>query len=148
MHRLIRISGAVALLSVAGVAVAHENVQNHAVLDRMNNMSALGDSVETLVTMMRGSVPFNANVANAALTSLSQASAEITPLFEAEQRDPFDEASPDIWSEFDRFSQLATDLQDATLSLSGSIRSPDDLRPAMQTVGQACAACHDLYRVD
>jgi len=146
--RLTSTAGLLALVCLAGAALAHDGVRNPAVMARMENMSDMGEHMEVLVTMTRGTAPFDANAANAALIGLSQASAETIPLFEPEERDPRDEASPDVWTQFEEFSRLASELEQTTHALSGTITAPADLGPTLRSVGQACAACHDLYRLD
>jgi cytochrome c556 len=141
-------AGILGFICLAGFAFAHDGAHNPTVLARMDNMSDMDHHMGLLVSMTRGDVPFNANSANAALIGLSQASAEIVYLFEPPERDPIDQASPDIWTQFETFTRLANDLEQTTRALSGTIAAPADLGPAMHSVGQACAACHELYLLD
>jgi len=140
--------GVLAGVCLAGAALAHDGVRNPAVMARMENMSAMSEHMEVLVTMARGTTPFSASTANDALSGLSEVSAETVALFEPEERDPRDEASADIWTEFQDFTRLAHDLEDTARTLSGTISESADLGQVLRSVGQACAACHDLYRLD
>ncbi|MBF9035930.1 cytochrome c [Rhodobacterales bacterium HKCCE2091] len=140
--------GLVIAAITATAAQAHENVQNPAVLARMNGMSALSDNVEVLVNMARGNSAFDAVRANQALAEIAPEADRIVPLFETEHTDPASEALPEIWADFDDFATRARRLSDRAEAAAGSIEARDDLGPVLQSVGQSCAGCHDLYRED
>jgi len=135
----------VAMFAIAGSAIAHDGTHNPAILDRMENMARMGDYMDMMVAMSDGQSPFNANTANAAITALEQGAGEIIPLFKPQERDPLDQASPEIWRQFPAFSDLATALDDVTKSFSGRIETLADLDTALAMIEPVCQTCHDRY---
>ena len=61
MHRKLILAGFLAL--GAGAGLAHQGVQNPAVMARMMLMEKIGNETKTLVQMARGQTPFDAGVA-------------------------------------------------------------------------------------
>ena len=102
---------------VATTAVAHQGVQNQAVLARMEGMSAINAANRTLGQMARERTAFDAAAAEAARASLESHANEVIGLFEAEESDPKSEAEPAIWDNFADFSDLANDLVQAAAPL-------------------------------
>ncbi|MBY6201550.1 cytochrome c [Maritalea mobilis] len=133
-------------VAIGTAAVAHQGVENPAVLARMNNMTDMGDSVETLVNMVRGTTTFDRAQANQALQDLRIQSSEIVPLFQNREDDPASEALDTIWLNFDDFVNRANRLEIAAGELAGGIETLGDVRPALQSIGETCSGCHDIYR--
>lgn len=140
--------GALTLCAAASASLAHQNVQNPAVLARMDNMTAMGRQVEILGNMARGLAPFDADSANAALDRLSGQANAIVDLFEAPESDPQSEARATIWDNFANFSGRATGLELLAAELSGTIRDRATLADALRRVGAACSGCHEDYRLN
>lgn len=132
----------------AAAALAHQGVQNPVVLERMNGMTAMSDDMEILVNMARGNAAFDAARVDDALARLAGHAGQITGLFEEYASDPASESRDEIWEDYADFSAKAEDLETEVRALLGTIDSREALRPAMQSLGAACAACHDLYRED
>ena len=133
-------------LSAATVAAAHEGVKNPAVMARMNGMSAIAESVEVLGKMAKGATPFDAADAGAATVSIAKHAAEAPKLFEERAEDQKSEALPAIWENFDDFTAKSLELETIALRLSTSIKSIDDLPPALKRLGANCTSCHEVYR--
>jgi len=133
-------------VAIGTAAVAHQGVENPAVLTRMNNMTDMGDSVEALVNMVRGTTAFDRALANQALQDLRTQSSEIVPLFRNPEDDPATEALDTIWLEFGDFTNRANRLEMAARELAGGIETLGDVRPALQSIGETCSGCHDVYR--
>ncbi len=59
-------------------------------------------------------------------------------------------ALPEIWSDADGFAaridQFQAAVADLSLVTAAGVTSPEQVTPAMQSVQQACKACHDGYR--
>ena len=128
---------------LATAALAHQGVQNVAVMARMDGMSAIGANMKTLGAMAKGQIAFDAGQANEAV---AEEAARIPSLFEAQETDPKSEALPVIWSEFDRFIAIADDLEAAATAAAGALNGPEDLGPALKAIGGQCSACHKAYR--
>ena len=127
-------------------ALAHQGVQNAAVKARMDGMSAIGANMKTLGAMAKGQVAFDAGQAKEAAAAVAQEAARIPSLFEAQETDPKSEALPVIWSEFDRFTAIADDLEAAATVAASALNGPEDLGPALKAIGGQCSACHKAYR--
>lgn len=137
------LAGAMVLTTAA---LAHQGVQNAAVQARMDGMSAIGANMKTLGAMAKGQVAFDAGQAKEAAAAVAQEAARIPSLFEAQETDPKSEALPVIWSEFDRFTAIADDLEAAATAAAGALNGPEDLGPALKAIGGQCSACHKAYR--
>ncbi|MEP2532458.1 cytochrome c [Shimia sp.] len=133
-------------LLIAGVAVAHTNVQNAAVKARMAAMSGIAAEMKTLGQMTKGATAFDRDAARAAANAIADHSAATPELFEAEETDPKSEAKALIWANFDDFTSKAGELEAVALGLANSIDSADDLGPAMSALGATCKSCHTKYR--
>ena len=129
---------------VATTAVAHQGVQNQAVLARMEGMSAINAATRTLGQMARERTAFDAAAAEAARASLESHANEVVGLFEAEESDPKSEAEPAIWDNFADFSDLANDLVQA--AAGADVRSLDALKRNFRAINRTCRACHGPYR--
>ena len=136
---------ALALL-VSLPALAHDGVQNPAVMARMEGMSGIAQSMKTLGQMSKGALDFDADIARKAAESAAQHAAMIPDLFAEPEDDPKSEALPAIWENFDRFSALAADLENAALTAAQTISAPGDLKAAMQSLGATCKSCHSEFR--
>ncbi|WP_367181467.1 cytochrome c [uncultured Mameliella sp.] len=81
-----------------------------------------------------------------AAAAIARHSAKTPALFEARETDPKSEAKPAIWADFADFTAKAEALESAALEISETLTTPDELVPSVQRLGQACKACHSLYR--
>ena len=137
---------ATALLAASAVW-AHNGVKNPAVMARMDGMSAIADSMKVLGGMAKGAVAFDAAAANEAAGVIAVEAARIPVLFQVEETDPKSEAKPEIWTNFNDFSDRADALEKVASDLSGSIETAEDLQGAMKALGQNCQSCHGTYRI-
>ena len=126
-------------------ALAHQGVQNPAVMARMNAMSAIADATKTLGDMAKGSVSFDAPRAQAAAQALAEKAADVPGLFEAREDDPKSEALPVIWETFEDFRQKTEEMEAAALALT-NVADLGGLRAGMGALGQSCKGCHQGYR--
>ena len=83
---------------IAGVAVAHTNVENAAVKARMAAMSGIGAEMKVIGLMAKGATAFDRDAARAAANAIAAHSAATPELFEAEETDPKSEAKALIWA--------------------------------------------------
>lgn len=148
MPRLTRVGALIGLITMATAALAHQNVQNPAVLARMDNMTALARQVEILGTMARGETAFDAEAANSALDRISGQANQIIDLFEAPETDPQSEARAGIWENFADFSGRAQELELLAAGLAGSVEDRGSLVTALRRVGASCSGCHEDYRLN
>ena len=134
------------ILATATAALAHQGVMNPAVKARMDGMSAIAESLKTLGMMARGATAFDAEAARGAASAIATHASALPGLFEANETDPMSEARPAIWTNFDDFSAKASELESIAAGLSASISTPEDLGPAMGSLGASCKSCHSIYR--
>ncbi|MDJ1009391.1 MAG: cytochrome c [Paracoccaceae bacterium] len=132
------------LIAAAGVAWAHEGVENPAVMARMDAMSEIGAAHKVLRQMALGEAGFDATAAEAARERLIGAARQTPRLFEAREDDPKSEAKPAIWENFGDFTEKSDAL--VLAATAAELSSLDALKGAVGEIGQACVACHDLYR--
>ncbi|MEI6985946.1 MAG: cytochrome c [Rhodospirillaceae bacterium] len=57
-------------------------------------------------------------------------------------------ARPEVWQQWDMFRERASDLIKATLQLTAAAATgkAEAVQTPIRAVGQACAACHELFR--
>jgi cytochrome c556 len=129
---------------VAAVAVAHAQV---AVIDLRQRVMDVCAAVVSLTTdMASGTVPFDADVAKAALRSLAHEMDVFPSYFPAGSDTGATKAAPAIWSDPDGFraaaAKLAADASGAAETLV------DDLVVAMiSSISSDCSGCHVKYRL-
>ena len=133
-------------VTISSIAFAHSGVKDKNVKERMMVMKAMADNTKIIGQMLKGKTSFDENEAKLALERLSSLSLKTPKVFEVNATDPKSEANPTIWDEFDEFTKLSQDLAEATEVLAGSVRTINDLRPALKRVSSGCKACHSKYR--
>lgn len=133
-------------ICVASAVLAHGGVTNRAVLERMEGMTQLADSVKVLGNMAKGATGFDPDRAAEAKAALAHNAAQVTAQFRAPETDPKSEALPVIWSDWDRFAQEAAALEKAVADMeTGTL---EGVRAGLGTVGQSCSGCHERYRLE
>ncbi|MFO7854406.1 MAG: cytochrome c [Paracoccaceae bacterium] len=137
---------ALVLLFAAGAALAHEGVENPAVMARMELMKDVGTATGTLGEMVKGETPFDAARAAEARAALIDAADRVPTLFEARETDPESEALPAVWEDWDGFVASAMEMQAAARGLETG--TAEALRARFGDLGQTCRACHEDYRLD
>ena len=123
-------TGAMALAAsaVAAVAMAH-NGASGVVLERMNGMTAMRDTVAELAPMMQGAVPYDAFiVSEGAAVSASHAGETMLSLFPEGSLEGVTYAKPEIWSNWQDFAALAEEMRVYADALSEA--APNGLEPA------------------
>ncbi|MEM9426633.1 MAG: cytochrome c [Pseudomonadota bacterium] len=126
--------------------MAHEGVENPAVMERMHGMKQIAAHLKVIGDMAKGEAAFEAEAARNAASGIAKHAAAAPALFEAREDDPKSEAKPAIWENFEDFTRLSLELEVIATDLSATISTPEDLRPALQQLGQNCKACHTDYR--
>lgn len=135
-------------LLTATAAFAHGGVKNPAVMARMDAMAKIAENAKVLGQMAKGQKPFDARAARTAAAAIATHSGQVPDLFRTEETDPKSEALPEIWQEFDRFTQISDDLTEAAAAAEQTIRTKRDLRPALKAIGRTCKSCHRDYRLE
>lgn len=135
-------TGALALAAsaVAAVALAH-NGATGVVLERMNGMTAMRDTVAELAPMMQGTVPYDTFiVSEGASVIASHAGETMMSLFPEGSLEGVTYARPEIWSEWQEFAALAEELK--TYADALTVAAPNGLEPAPPPPGDMAGMDH------
>lgn len=113
---------------------------------RQEAMGLIGSNVKKLSTMAKGDVEFDAAAAQAAFGAIAEKASMVPALFEAQSNtDPEAEAKDAIWENWADFTAKAAALQ-AAAEAGAAVDSPQALGAAMGPLGEACKACHSVYK--
>ena len=126
--------------------LAHSGVLNKDVAARMTLMSSMGRNMGVLGKMLQKKAPFDQGKAVEAINNIEQLAVETPMVFEKRVLDPKSEAKELIWEEFESFTKISTGLATSAKQLSSSMKSSDDLRPALINLSQSCKECHSRFR--
>ena len=123
-------TGAMALAAsaVAAVALAH-NGATGVVLERMNGMTAMRDTVAELAPMMQGTIPYDTFiVSEGAGVIAGHAGETMLSLFPGDSLEGVTYAKPEIWSQWQDFAALAAELK--TYADALAVAASNGLEPA------------------
>jgi aspartyl/glutamyl-tRNA(Asn/Gln) amidotransferase C subunit len=123
-------TGAIALAAsaVAAVALAHTGATG-VVLDRMNGMTAMRDTIAELAPMMQGTVPYDTFiVSEGASVIASHAGGTMLSLFPENSLEGVTYAKPEIWSDWQEFAALSEELKAYAHTLSDILAYFDKLQ--------------------
>ena len=126
--------------------LAHSGVLNKDVAARMTLMSSIGRNMGVLGKMLQKKAPFDRGKAVEAINNIEQLAVETPTVFEKRVLDPKSEAKELIWEEFEAFTKISIGLATSAKQLSSSVKSFDDLRPALISLSQSCKECHSRFR--
>ena len=126
--------------------LAHSGVLNKDVAARMTLMSSMGRNMGVLGKMLQKKAPFDRGKAVEAINNIEQLAVETPTVFEKRVLDPKSEAKELIWEEFEAFTKISIGLATSAKQLSSSMKSFDDLRPALISLSQSCKECHSRFR--
>ncbi|WP_114096079.1 c-type cytochrome [Thalassospira sp. CH_XMU1448-2] len=136
-------------MTVSIAAIAHEGASG-VVEKRMDGMKAIGQQIKIMVPMMKGALPYDpAKVAESAGIIEEHAGENFTNLFPEGSDEKPSEALADIWTDWSKFSDLATELQNSATALktvAASNGSEDEFKGALGTMMRTCKSCHNSFR--
>lgn len=138
------------LFAAAG-AMAHESATGM-IKQRMDFMKGVATTTKSLAGFVSGTQPYDAGQVQVLANELAAFGGKtLTDQFPDGSLEAPTEASPEIWSDWQRFSQLAEELTGAAqaIALAAEIQdSPDQLKPLFVRVGETCKSCHQEFRID
>ena len=119
---------------------------------RKGLMQVQGHSARPLGLMIKGEIPFDAQLAarNAAMLELTgRMIVEGFPAGTEKGASEQTRARPEIWSDTAKFRQTAEQFQQNAIKLSEAAKAGtlDAVRPAFAAVAKQCSACHDNFRI-
>lgn len=98
--------------AMIGVATWAHNGATGVVLERMQGMSAMGDTLKTLTPMMRGQIAYDADkVRREADVMIGHAGEQMTRLFPEGSGGGVSKALPSVWGDWEDFAALAEQLK-------------------------------------
>ena len=143
--------GAITALTMTAsiTAIAHEGAHG-VVKERMDGMKAIGQQVKVMVPMMKGALPYDPDaVEKSAGIIESHAGEKLTKLFpEGSDGEP-SEALPEIWEDWSKFTDLASQLETRAAELktvAANQGSEDAFKGALVNVLKTCKSCHNDFR--
>jgi cytochrome c556 len=142
----------IATLSVVGLSastLAHTGATG-IVMMRMEAMKGIGDSMKTIAAMMKGETEYDGAVVATAATIIAEHAKHIPQMFPEGSTEKPTEALPIIWTEWDRFTELANELNTDALALAEAGKkasTAQDIRAELGAVGRSCKACHQDFRM-
>ena len=105
-------TAAVLIAGIAATAYAHGGATG-IVKERMDAMAAMGKAVKTVAPMMRGETAYDAEtVRDAARLFQQHAGESMTKLFPEGTGGVPSEAKDEVWTDWDRFAALASQLEE------------------------------------
>ena len=131
---------------IASAALAHSGVEDKDVMARMKLMSSMADNMEVIGIMLKQKIPFEREQAIDALKEISRLATETPDAFKKNATDPKSEAKSNIWTEFDKFTDISMKLAKDADSLAASFQSFENLKPALGQLSKSCKTCHTNYR--
>ncbi len=135
----------VGFVSLSAVAFAH-NGATGIVKERMDGMSAMGKALKSMSEMVKGKRAYDADaMRRLAVQIKSHSGDQMLRLFPEGEVQPASEATPKIWTDWERFSELAINLETVAQSLVDTAEDGID-ETAFKSIAGACAACHNDFR--
>ncbi len=138
-----------------GVVPGDEHKHEHSKLppgpirDRHELMEAQGDQAENINNAFNlGAEGFDVAVIQRAAQAIAMSAHQIPSLFPKGSTDPNSRALPAIWENWDKFEQLAKQLEEQATSLSNAAAAGDDenLQEKSKKLFATCKSCHDQFR--
>jgi cytochrome c556 len=138
-----------------GVVPADQHKHDHSKLppgpirDRHELMEAQGQQAENIKNAFNMGVEgFDVAIIQRAAQAIAMSAGQIPSLFPKGSTDPNSRALPAIWDNWDKFTQLATQLQDQATSLANAADSGQDekLNDKAKKMFATCKSCHDQFR--
>ena len=131
--------------AIAGSAVAHQGATG-VIAERMDAMDAISEANRTLVSIARGRTDFDLTAVQSAASVIAEnAGQSLVDMFPEGSTSDVSEAKADIWQDFDRFSNLAMNLESTAQALS-QITSEDEFKSSFDAMSKNCGGCHRSFR--
>lgn len=131
---------ALAASAVAAVAMAHTGATG-VVLERMNGMTAMRDTVAELASMMQGAVPYDAVIVSEGASAIAGHAGEtMLSLFPEGSLEGVTYAKPEIWSDWQEFAALSEELKTYADALTAA--AVNGLEPALSPMDDMAGMDH------
>jgi len=148
--RIKLLAAAVAVAALGGVSLeafaqAKPDVM---VAQRQAAMKLQGKYLGPIGAMMKGAIPYNADVVALNATFLENLARMPWDGFDASTKGEKSKAKPEVFSEAAKFRAAADTLEAETAKLGAAARAKNEagVKAAFGGVAKACGSCHDAYR--
>ena len=137
---------AVALIGVTSATFAFADPAD-IIKMRQRLMDSNGQAAKVAVSMIRGELPFDANVAAAVAMSIGHDNAVFFDLFPAGTDKGDTKAGPAAFSDQAGLKELSLKMtKDAEAAAGAAAKGKDAFAEAFKAVGANCQSCHEKYR--
>jgi len=150
---VIAAAGAVFSASAQQQEPTPEQLASSATETRQSVFKLLSYNMSAISGMARGTVEFDATIAERNANRIAALAPMIPELFAARDTREFDvetEALPLIWDSMEEFNQKAVNLANAAGTFAEVARGGDRAATiaAVRAFGGTCGNCHETFRVD
>lgn len=145
---LVAIMTGLALASAAttGTGWAHGGATG-VVKERMESMKSMGDAMKGLAAMVKGQAELDDKALADYAAAIKTGAARIPDLFPKGTNAAPSEALPKIWVEWDKFKDMAEQLEkDADLLANADATDARSVKIGFAKIGKSCKDCHTEYR--
>ena len=144
MQRLAVSAAITSVLSLTGHAMAADPIET-----RQTIMSSVSAAAKVSGGMAKGEIPFNPDVAMAALTTFAAAGLSYSAFFpEGSDTGGDTRAKETIWTDRDGFVAASEKFAaDANAAIAAEPADLDAFKAAFGSVAENCQSCHEEYRV-
>ena len=142
-------AAAVMAAVASSVVLAHDGATG-IVMQRMEAMKEVSQSMKAVAAMVKGEKPFDGAAVEAAAGVIAGHAKHMPDMFPEGSLDKPTEALPAIWTQWDRFTELSGRLHTDALALAeaGKVAtSAKDILPQLGAVGKSCKGCHQDFRL-
>ncbi len=144
MRMKIALMLAALVVSVAGVAHSADDP----IKARQALMKKNGAAAKVAVDFLKGTTPYDATAAAAAMKDIGDDLTTFITLFPEGSDKGETSASPAIWTDMDGFKAIAAKMvTDANAAAAAAPNGLDAFKTAFAEVGGNCQSCHEKYRI-
>lgn len=149
MNRSLAVAVAVSALLAGSLGAFGED---SVIKQRQKLMKGVGDANKTVGKMVKGTDPYDGDVAAAAMKKISNVPDQYVKLFPkgtSNKDDPETEASPKIWEDMKSFTEKAGKLKAASAKAADAAAQGEDaFKPAFANLTKVCKDCHESFRIE
>ena len=152
MHKVFTGAVALCLFTLCGSASAKN--KNEKILPedeiqyRQAVMVVMGRARAQLISMVKGDVPFDANVATRNANFMTELAARsLIGYGPGTEKGAPTKADLKIWKEMPKYKIANDEMVAAINKLPAAAKSKDSLKEVLASSGKTCKSCHDAYKL-
>lgn len=146
-----KVGGLVLVVWLLGsaTAFAHSNATG-IVKHRMEAMSDIAKNMRLIAAIMTQEKPFSSATVKQAALTIADHAMKIPAYFPEGSNAKPSETLPVVWTDWDTFTRIASDLATGARSLAaiaGTASNGPDIRAPFVALTLTCRSCHDTFRI-